>query len=231
MMTLHWHFITDPFSPWARQAFDLYETSFPVEQRDPVGAITGMMQKQGTDHPQTLFRFLVGTEANSVVALSMYTYHLPRRLGFLWYMATHPLKRSQGMGTLLFQETMSALNQDAVRAAGAPPLGMCWEVERPADAPQEAERVIRERRIRFYQRNGGILLDGIDFTAPPLAADLPPVSFYLMFAPAGDTPLTPALQREIIDLLLLDSYGVAADSPYYQKAIPPSNPDGAAIRL
>jgi hypothetical protein len=40
---------------------------------------------------------------------------------------------------------------------------LVFEVEKPEDAHSEAEHLIRQRRIGFYQRNGAFLLNGISY--------------------------------------------------------------------
>jgi GNAT superfamily N-acetyltransferase len=215
--------ITDPDSDLARQAFEIYEASFPIEERDPVERIAHAMRRkqEKNRHSEHISHFLAAVDAGRAIGLVMYSYYKKERLGFLFYMATDLDLRGQGLGSWMFKKTMQRLEEDAHFLAGEPPLGMFWEVERPLDAADEAERILRERRIRFYQRNGAVLMDWIDFTAPPLDEDLPPVPYYLMFRSSDyrETKFNRELVRAVIDSTLLYGYGVTPDSEYYKQAI------------
>lgn len=215
--------ITDPDSDLARQAFEIYEASFPLEERDPVERIANAMRRKQEMNrdPGHISHFLAAVDTGRVIGLVMYSYYKKERLGFLFYMAIHLDLRGQGLGSWMFQQTLHRLEKDADALAGEPPIGMFWEVERPHDATNEAERILRERRIRFYQRNGAVLMDWIDFTAPPLGEDLPPVPYYLMFRSSDNrkTSINRELVRAVIDSTLLYGYGVTPDSEYYRQAI------------
>jgi GNAT superfamily N-acetyltransferase len=210
--------ITDPDSDLARQAFEIYETSFPIEERDPVERIADAMRRI---QKKNIAHFLAAVDAGRVIGLVMYSYYKKERLGFLFYMATDLDLRGRGLGSWMFKQTIRRLEEDAHFLVGEPPLGMFWEVERPLDAADEAERILRERRIRFYQRNGAVLMDWIDFTAPPLGEDLPPVPYYLMFRSSDNREIriNRELARAVIDSTLLYGYGVTPESEYYQQAI------------
>jgi hypothetical protein len=81
--------------------------------------------------------------------------------------------------------------------------------------------MIRERRIRFYQRNGSQLLTRIEFKAPPLADDLPPVRYFLMFRPVDPEhgTLTQPELRAIVETVLLHGYELQPNDPYFLQAL------------
>ena len=136
-------------------------------------------------------------------------------------MAVAPETRGRGLGGWLFRQTLDRLAEDARRLVGPPPLGLFWEVERPQDAVDQAEHEMRERRIAFYRRSGGVVLEGVDFTAPPVGPGLAEVPFYLMFCPVqgGSARVSDDLARLIIETMLLEGYGVGRESEYYRRAL------------
>jgi GNAT superfamily N-acetyltransferase len=215
--------LTDPENELARQALELYEVSFPVEERVPLEAVQEDIRNQarGANSEEFLNRYMAAVRDGSTVGLSMYGYYRDPRLAFLYYMAIQPELRGKGLGAWLLNETTARLTQDARALHGPPARGLCWEVERPDESDDPEERLLRERRINFYKRNGAILLDGIDFTAPPISEGLPPVTYYLMFKPVPDEAVTidPDLLQAVVDATLLYGYGVEEESPYYRQAI------------
>ncbi|MBK8985576.1 MAG: hypothetical protein IPM39_05775 [Chloroflexi bacterium] len=210
--------LKEAHGPLLEQALAIYEASFPAEERDsPENLVKKIsLSAKGPLADETLFHFLVGVSGEQVLAMSMYTYHARQRLGFLAYMAITAVSRGQGLGGWAFSETMARLAQEA----GERPLGMCWEVERPSDIHDPRERQLAERRIRFYERNGSILLPDIELLTPSLGAGLPEMSYYLMYYPLTDEPaISPERVRAMVDVILLESYGVAPESVYYRRAV------------
>lgn len=219
--------LNDASSSLARQAFAIYEVSFPVAERDPLENLVELIEHSGQEFAdgETVFRFWLGVAEGEVLALSAYTYHRRRRLGFLWYMATLRTARSQGIGSWMFARTLEMLRQEDQEL----PIGLCWEVERPSAFTDLQERQFAERRIRFYQRNGSLLFPEIDLLTPALEDGLPDVSYHLMFYPLeNQAAVTPQRIRSLIDVILLDSYGVEPDSIYYQRAVATLSPSQAA---
>jgi GNAT superfamily N-acetyltransferase len=127
-------------------------------------------------------------------------------VGFLVCIAADPKMHNQGIGTALFQkayqETLKSLS-----AEGRDPQGLVWEVD-DIDAkeltPAEYER--RRRRIAFFQKQGGILLDR-RYVQPPLMEGGNPVPMRLMIRPEGTWTLTPEKINEIIRAMHWEKYG------------------------
>jgi GNAT superfamily N-acetyltransferase len=215
--------LIDPDDPLTGQALDLYQNSFPVEEIDPIDGIQLGMRRQLEGRPEVnrAWRFLAAVNCGRVVGMSMYTYYRDTRLAFLFYLATQPDLRGQGLGAWLFRQTRDRLAGDAFDLKGLPPLGMCWEVERPeiGQSPDEVE--LRKRRINFYRRIGAILLDEIEFIAPPIDDGQPPVPYYLMYLPVDTQagPVDKHLLKSVIDSILLYGYDEGPDSEYYLNAI------------
>lgn len=215
--------LTDPDSDLTEQALALYEAAFPVEERGPLEYLYVDMRwrAQGNHQPDHLRHFLAAVESDRLNGICMYSYYRDYRLAFLGYLATPPELRGNGLGGWLLKRTVSMLSADAELLGGLPPLGMCWEVERPLDTNDPLERDLRERRIQFYQRNGAILLKDIRLTAPPLGVGLPPVDYHLMFLPVNPERVVvdQELKRAAIQAAILGAYGCDQESPYYRQAI------------
>jgi len=78
------------------------------------------------------------------------------------YFAVLPEHRSRGVGTQMLEQ---------LQAMYARRAGLLVEVERPRDAPDEAERALRNRRVAFYVQRGFTLLPDMGysvFTVPML---------------------------------------------------------------
>jgi GNAT superfamily N-acetyltransferase len=219
---ISWHVLTDPKRRWSREAVAIYLDSFPPEELDPVEHLQALMASAPAE-PQpgeTIFRFAVGVGEDTVRALSIYTYHPEERLAYLWYLATTAVSRGQGVGSWLLQQTIEHVLEDAQLCGGEPPVGICWEVERPLDAADPHEQEVRQKRIRFYERNGSLLLPHIDLLTPPMGPDLPEVAYYIMVHPLETPPdLSAERQRRLVDLILRQAYGVGPESSYYQRAM------------
>jgi GNAT superfamily N-acetyltransferase len=216
--------LTETDSDIARQAFALYEASFPPAERVPVEAMQRSIERWNHTRPEngSMPHFWIAIRDEQVLGLSSWCYFCKSRLGFLYYLAVDPATRGQGLGAWLLQKTLEHLPADATACAGAPPRGLIWEVERPADAAAPAERDLRQRRINFYQRSGSLLLPQLDFLAPPLAPGLQEVPYHVMFLPSasfdGDTA-SRAFLIDILETILLEGYGIESRIQYYRKAV------------
>lgn len=215
--------LSNSHGPLARQSIAIYEASFPADERHPTVYFEGLLEAGAAGRPQDgrIWHFYAAVEGRTVSGLSIYEYYRAARLGYLFYMAVNPERRGRGMGSWLFQQTLERLGQDARLLHGPPPLGMFWEVERPEDAMGEAERTMRARRIEFYRRNGGLLLEGIDFVAPPVGPGLPEVPFFVMYRAVDGKPkrVSNDLARRIVEAMLLEGYQVDRSSAYYHRAL------------
>ncbi len=215
--------ISDPDTELARQAFAIYTDAFPAEERVPVQRIAAMLRDdkfrvvttRRTKHVWALL------DNSAVVGIAFFSYYRGLRLGYLEYLAVRQDARGQGWGTYLFYHVVDQTIRDALRLGGPPALGVCLEVDRPADARTEAERQMRERRIHFYQRNGSVLIDRVEFVAPPLGRDRPPVPYHIMFHPAAPGPVSLADRdlESIVETILLRGYHLRRSSPYFKQAI------------
>ena len=137
----------------------IYVASFPPTEREPFDALV---------HDARRGRVALYGAVEEGVALGLgVTLALPiQGTAYLAYLAVDPSRRGAGVGGQLFHTILEA------PAARHGITGLVWEVERPeVDAPPEDPK---QRRIAFYQRHGGVLLDQVrDFQMPDLAPGPP----------------------------------------------------------
>ncbi|MCI8513663.1 MAG: GNAT family N-acetyltransferase [Lachnospiraceae bacterium] len=101
------------------------------------------------------------------------------------YLAICPEFRNQGCGSR-FLDALAEMLTEEKRAPG----GLILESEKPEAGKTEADRVLRARRIGFYERNS--------FRRTSLACELFGVAYTIMYRPAGHTELEDAgVYREL----------------------------------
>jgi len=138
----------DLLLPW----LDLYETAFPPAERMLVSFYLRLLrEKRAGLHPD---HHLLAVQREGVfVGLAHYVMVAEQRLAWLWMFAVTPEARNHGNGAAIYGEIVRRLPVGTV--------AMLIEVERPDLAQTEAERVLAERRIAFYRRQGARLLEGM----------------------------------------------------------------------
>ncbi len=125
----------------------------------------------------------------------------------LGYLAVAREYRGKNYGAALLQQVVAS-----VRALGKAE-GIILEVESD-DVGTAAERDLRKRRIGFYERNGGHIVDCAPrFRVPNMIPGGEPQREKLMWIPLGEHTETPrgAKLRECIIGLYTQDYGRAAD--------------------
>ncbi len=183
-VSLGMHFDSPDAATLASDAdlWSLYESSFPSREREPrtvilasVGDGAGFVQRARL----------------SDVTVGMAFVHLLRDppAGFLVYLAVAKEHRSRRVGAALFEQAWRT-TVSRQTAAGRPPVGLVWEVERLEDAVGADELEQRRRRISFFERCGAVLLD-VPYLQPAVDR-IAAVPMRLMFLPAAATTMTDA---------------------------------------
>ena len=154
--------------PW----LELYESAFPPTERVPVAVLLGILKHKTED-----FHMLAALDEEDAFA-GLAFYILPKeaggRAGFLWYLATRPDLRGQGLGAWMYRGILARLPR-AVEA-------LYFDIEIPALATDEPARALARRRIAFYQRLGARRLTGVTSTIQA-APDRPRITLYMMAHP------------------------------------------------
>lgn len=156
--------------------WELYEASFRPWLREPREVILESLRRGAG--------MAIGA-SNGTETVGLATFHLledPPAL-FLVYLAVKPALRGQRLGGELLERSFE-LAFDRLRERGIEPVGAIWEVDDPALATTEIQRERRHRRIGFFQRHGGLLLDTA-YWQPPLVEGTAPLPMCLVFRPEG----------------------------------------------
>lgn len=206
-------------SPWGQQALTIYLEAFPEAEREPLDDLRAERLAPSTPQAEHHFRIMVD-ESGDVLGLSIFSTVHGHYMAFLRYLAVHPSARNRGFGRLLLNDALHTVRADGWKHAGYPYLGLVFEVERPSEAETDTERIVRERRIGWYMRNGARLYPTVDLTTPPVSPDQPPVSYHLMFRTAVPKRIVGRmLHRMMVESVLVHGYGVAPDSRYVRRAM------------
>jgi len=184
----------------------IYEGGFSPGLRVPFSELT----RHG--HADRTFVAMDGNTPAGLAAL--------RRLGsvdwsFLRYFAIAGERRSQGLGRRFWQLLHQSLRSQAW------PTCVIFEVEDPADAAgDDAERVIRDRRISFWTACGARLLPAPGYVLPDYTASGTTEPMLLMAATPADAPSVHSDRlRKLVLAIYTDRYGMAADNPLVAQAL------------
>jgi hypothetical protein len=158
--------------------WEIYRYSFPPEEREPKDVIVESLGRGGV---------AVRAVSNGrTVGLATTQRLTAPDAVFLVYLGLDRAFRGGGLG--------AALTDATFRLSATPTsLGMVWEVDDP-DLPVSAEELaIRQRRVRFFSRLGGRLVD-LPYHQPPVDG-VHPVPMRLMWRGEGDLPdgIVPAI--------------------------------------
>lgn len=180
----------------------IYEDAFSHELRVPFGDLT-----RRSDADQT-FVAMADQAPAGFAAL--------RRLGsvewsFLRYFAIAGERRSEGLGRRFWQLLQLSLRQASW------PARVVFEVEDPGEAAgDQAERVIRKRRISFWTACGARLLPASDYVLPDYTASGLTEPMLLM---AAASSVQGTELRNLVLAIYTDRYGMAPDDPLVSRAL------------
>ena len=178
----------------AKQICRIAEESFPPEEREPCQSLIKTIQEA---------RSILYTASvkNSIRGFTKLTPLKKTNIYLMEYLAVETRSRNQGIG----RKILHFIKNDLKAVKG---LGLILEVETPEVSGSE-EREFRQRRIRFYQRNGALMvLDGGTYRMPNLTGEgsLP---MRLMWLPinAGSKPPSNFTLVELFTLIFTETYG------------------------
>lgn len=152
-MGLTFHEITDVNDDLLLHWLDLYEVSFPPEEKLLVSRFLWLLKPDIPEKPDCHL-LAVLDQGGEFVGLMCYDIAHSINAYSLWYFATVPQRRGSGLGAACYAEVIRRASE-----AGAGLL--VFEVEVPEDS---ADADISRRRIEFYRRQGAKLVRGIHFT-------------------------------------------------------------------
>lgn len=167
--------LKDLSSPQFKKSIEIYESSFPSNETRPSKEIEQMLK---TDDNYHLYVFL---NTNEVVGISLLYNFKDLHVGLLDYMAVTKGNQRKGIGTQLFNFTLKGFEANVLNG-----VGLLFEIQKE-NVLDERERDKRIRRIRFYERLGAKILEGVNYLLPPLQPDVEPEEMYLMIKPCVET--------------------------------------------
>ena len=187
----------------------IYIDSFPASERIDIAALF-----TGAELGHSLL--CTAHQGDSVVGFSYSAPIDETGVQLLGYMAVDAAQRNHGVGSRLVAFLAKQLASDTAHR------GILIEVESDQGCP-ERMRALRERRIRFYERNGAHLVDCIrDYRIPNLEDANDEIAMKLLWLPrkAGRSErLQSPLLRECVLTILLRSYGLSEDCELIQRVL------------
>lgn len=174
----------------------IYQGAFPSHEREPPAVILDSVTR-GVGMALRVRR--------QEATLGLATTHLLRQPAavFLCYLAAAPGERSRGIGGDLLERAWES-GADRLRAQGSQPLGLIWEIDPPDSGAVDVHA--RLRRVAFFERHGGHILEA-PYLQPPVDG-IAPVPMRLMFrpAPGGGLP-SPDEVKALMRAIYFEKYG------------------------
>ena len=184
----------------------IYEEAFPAWQRVPWDELVRLE----TD-PARIQKAML--ETGTVLGFFVASRLVAMPWWFLEYFAVIRERRDHGLGGLLWDQLMNDLG-------GASRPSIVLEVEPPEEEPDASqERLLRQRRIAFYERRGAQRLHLSQYWVPHLTGEGKD-RLELMVVPAQEETM-PHLEdvQQLVRSLYVDGYGLPADDPLIEDAV------------
>jgi hypothetical protein len=184
----------------------IYEDAFPSALRVPFAELA-----QACD----LDRMLVALDGPAPVGLASLRLLPSASWSFLRYFAVVAGSRSQGVGRRFWP-----LVQAAVRASGWPDR-IVFEVEDPDEAVgDQAEQLVRRRRIRFWGGCGAEMLPVPGYVLPDYTGCGMTEPILLMASePGTGSPCSGNALRSVVLAIYTDRYGLTSNDPLVTQAL------------
>src|SRR5450759_828269 len=172
----------------AMQVQEIYESSFPAAEREPFTSLLDGVE-QGSSW------LTCGLLDGKIIGFGVVTPLSRASIFFLGYIAIQQADQGKGLGSKLLEAILEA----SIRAHAA---GILLEVEDPGDVESVGEREKRLKRIQYYKKNGGALIDDGGIYRMPNLTGPGSLAMRLMWIP-GDTQIDPGVPMALRDLLIL----------------------------
>jgi GNAT superfamily N-acetyltransferase len=179
-----------------RDWWAIYEDSFPTNEREPEEVILKSLRSGDG----MAFRARRGETTSGLATTHLLT---DPAAVFLIYLAAARTERSHGIGAELFEAAWE-MGKDRLRTRGLSPRGLIWEVDPPEATAEDAAN--RERRIAFFRRRGGEILE-TPYLQPPVDR-IAAVPMSLMFRTAeGEAPPAGQEVDALVRAIYYQKYG------------------------
>jgi GNAT superfamily N-acetyltransferase len=172
--------IKDSANPEFAGCMQIYHEAFPPYERQADEVISGRV-----DDDSCLL--LAGRAEGEIVCMSLLWEFQQTPYIFLDYFAVKTNTRGYQVGTRFLRFILSNFLDSG--------KFLVMEVEHP---DYGANREDRARRVRFYEKNGGVILQNLRYFLPPLGGAVKPLEMQLMILPEPvDPPDEDAIQNMI----------------------------------
>lgn len=186
-MTIHSTYltkITDLDSNAFQTCMQLYENSFPPEERKSFASIKVLLEKQ----VYCLYALELVPQC-TIIGFALIMLHKKPDFLFIDNIAIDKAWQGKGYGSELIRQVTASQSSQS--------LGVFLEVEKPELADDSADRRVREKRLDFYSALGFIPFKDIPYLFP--VQNDTPIPLLLMFKPApGVHKLTAETVKQMI---------------------------------
>jgi len=150
------------------QVVQLYSSSFlPVETK-PIDKVLSMLRQNKN------YKLYAAKSNERIIGFALLYIFPELKTGLLDYMAVDPSLRQKGIGKLIFEHALDALQKQIEN-----PIGMLLEVQNERCAQDEIDASIRKSRLRFYQKLGAKKITD-HYLLPPQAGSEPEETYLLI---------------------------------------------------
>jgi ribosomal protein S18 acetylase RimI-like enzyme len=149
--------LNDPLWPaWK----EIYLTSFPPNERMSLEYFENILSKRSTEEVSDRPVLVLSDEKHTedVVGLAYCEMDADTEIAFLWYLATHCNLRGKGNGAYVYRDLV-----ERARKNGTQILVFEVEIPRLASAKSPEDEEWARRRIGWYERQGAVLVNGIQY--------------------------------------------------------------------
>lgn len=176
---------------------EIYAEAIPARERKAPEALTALAGRED-------YLVLVMEAQGRTLGFSLLLCPLREDFFLLEYMAVESAHRDQGLGGLLFRESMAAAR------AGATDRWCLVEVDSLRDPGEDS--VQRSRRQRFYRREGCRQVERLAYLLPLPGVDPPPAMDLFVHRPGPPPVAVPlAMLGRWLETIYRDAYGCAGE--------------------
>lgn len=137
----------------------IYLASFPAHERMTVAYFEGVLAAPVEDGAgRHMLAMVAESNLTDVQGILYFETDREARISFLWYLAIRDDLRNQRLGPALYAEVRNRAESEGLDL-------LVFEVEIPEEAAahSDLEGEIAARRIRWYQRQGALLVKGVEY--------------------------------------------------------------------
>lgn len=204
-MEISWKEITDKQLKHLDEVFNLYNSTFPFEVREPESIFLKGLAYAENEKLNT-FRFLAGFEGKEMVSFATGHYLADVNSGFIVYIVIDPSVRSKGLGAKTLSKMEELLKEDALEAGKLSLESLILETEKAEMAHTAEEKEDCMKRKRFFERNGYIQFEKVNYLQPPLHTGDSSVPLNLYLKTLKGAEITAIEVKEVVRAIYKEKY-------------------------